>query len=129
MPDTWLIIRTPGGVHCWPLADTADQEPEILAARAAVQFPADDAWPDAQIWDLQVAIGRPHPRLLAGATVHEPGELSKSGTDEYAARLAEARQAARLAEARARWDELPADVQAELLATLEPLGPSKTPTR
>lgn len=125
--EMWLTIGTPGGVHCWPLADPDDPTPEVLAARAAVGFPAHDAWPEMSGWDLQLAPGRPHDLTLAGATVHEPGSLVPADGAAYGVQLAQARQSVKRADARARWDELPADVRAELLAERPPLAPSKNP--
>lgn len=117
---SWLIIRTPTGVHCWPLPD-GDPAQQLLAARASVGFPADDAWATGESrWDLQITHGQPHPRLLAGATVHQADELAAVQPGDYGTRLAAARETARCAEARARWDALPAATKAEVLAGLTP---------
>lgn len=64
---SWIIIRTPLGVHVWEAdIDLVD------AARVAAGFPVGDAWAlDDGEWDLAVDPGDdpPHPSLLAGALV------------------------------------------------------------
>lgn len=66
----WLIIRTPDGVHAWPVWEEHGESDETLinAARVSAGFPAHDQWGNDG-FDIQLTLGDPHPTLLERATV------------------------------------------------------------
>jgi len=111
MPDTWLIIHLHGDVHVCNLGeiDDDDRDDAIMAARALVDFPADDSWaatpeltwqkvapgvPDRQVLAtaVMVSFGQPHDDLMNRARVWDREDLANVAPDvlaKYKARYAE----------------------------------------
>lgn len=114
----WLIVGTPGGIHCWPLAHDADIEAAALAARALLDVPngSEVIAGAGTPWDVQVTYGEPHGKLLAAATVHDGAELARVDLARYRSAEVTEQRAERVRAARKLLDALDDDTKAVVLA-------------
>ena len=71
--DLWtVIVQTPDGPHTFRLPEAASAAAtEALIARARQAVGCPDDWFDRAGWDVSIAPGEPHPRLVERATAHD----------------------------------------------------------
>lgn len=98
----WIIIHKPGPryqvdrtdlhPYTWPAGDEPGDD-QLNAARTLVGFPPNDDWVDDDSgWQLLLTKGRPHPTLMARATVGTFSDLGQADSAAVAAHAETRRQ-------------------------------------